>query len=344
MGGKFAAGSASRMGQWFGGGACRWSALTAWRSRGVSFGGHSVRAATPDVRGRTRGRLRLSVLYASTQPVSRRNGYEQAGSVLHYKVPISSISLRTLSPDERAMVVLPIEPDDHGALKALYNERARQTSGNLDRNDHMWGRVFHSEDALLSGYLVLRDGAPEGYVFYTQRREGNHRDLNTRDLVALTPQAARKLLSFLAGHRSTVDRLSWTGSAADPWMVHVGDPNIHTDWFEHWLLRIVDMRTALEARGYPEGVEAELHLDISDDVLPWNNGRFVLAVSGGRGAVREGGEGRLKLDVRGLSQLYTGYLSAQELQMTGYIEGDGRDLSRADAVFAGPTPWMPDEF
>ena len=112
---------------------------------------------------------------------------------------------------------------------------------------------------------------------------------------------------------------------------------------EH-LLRLVDVPAALEARGYPPGLHAELHLDVSDDVLPQNNERFTVEVEGERASVRQGGRGELRIDVRGLAPLYTGHLSPGELKSTGYLDGPDQAIATAAALFAGPSPWMPDDF
>jgi predicted acetyltransferase len=111
-----------------------------------------------------------------------------------------------------------------------------------------------------------------------------------------------------------------------------------------WLLRIVDVCGALAARGYPQGAEVEVHLEVRDTLLPANDGRFVLTIANGQGEVREGGRGGLRVDVRGLATLYSGHLSPEELRATGLLDGEPRDLAAAALAFAGPAPWMPDMF
>jgi predicted acetyltransferase len=111
-----------------------------------------------------------------------------------------------------------------------------------------------------------------------------------------------------------------------------------------WLLRVVDVRAALTGRGYPPGLETEVHLAVRDEVCPWNNGRFVLTVADGRGEVREGERSDVILDARGLAALYTGYLTPAALQQVGLAAGEPRALAAAGLPFAGPAPWMPDMF
>jgi len=58
-----------------------------------------------------------------------------------------------------------------------------------------------------------------------------------------------------------------------------------------------------------------------------------------------GGRGGPALAIGAFSSLYTGWASAEMLRRAGKLEG-GNDAQRAalDAAFAGPTPWMVDEF
>jgi predicted acetyltransferase len=112
---------------------------------------------------------------------------------------------------------------------------------------------------------------------------------------------------------------------------------------QRWFLRVVDVRKALEKRGYPSGIQTELHLEVQDNLLPENNGKFILSVLNGRGEVTQGGKGELKIDVGGLAPLYTGLFTAHQLQLAGQLEATETALS-ATQLFAGASPWMPDFF
>ena len=148
-----------------------------------------------------------------------------------------------------------------------------------------------------------------------------------------------------------IEKVTWAGGPLDPLVyllrepsVGVAHPRVKTLFSMDWMLRLVDVKKALEGRGYPAGLNAELHFDIRDDMLPANNGRIVLAVEGGRGEVRSGGDGRINLHVRDLAALYSGFLAPGELTTLGSLSAPTGDLGLAGAVFAGPRPWMPDMF
>jgi predicted acetyltransferase len=159
----------------------------------------------------------------------------------------------------------------------------------------------------------------------------------------LTIKARLGLLSFLGGHRSTAHSAQWFGGHPDPFIdlipTHVSQ--IHPG---NWMLRIVDIVGALEQRGYPKNITAELHLEIEDDWLEWNNGRFTLEVSDGKASVRQGGEGRLPLNIRTFAGLYTGRLYSDDLKLNNAINARDGEIDVAAQVFGGPRPWMPDGF
>lgn len=112
----------------------------------------------------------------------------------------------------------------------------------------------------------------------------------------------------------------------------------------HWMLRVLDVPAALQARGYPAGFSGALHLDVDDDLFPENRGRFVLEVENGEAEVRPGGDGDVKLHVRALAPLYSGFLLPSALQLAGVLQADEDSLRTATTLFSGPPPAMPDMF
>ena len=100
----------------------------------------------------------------------------------------------------------------------------------------------------------------------------------------------------------------------------------------------------LAARGYPPAVTAELPFEVTDDLFPENTGTWTLAVAEQRGAARRAGTPRLRATIRGLAALYSGYRTARQLALTGWLEGDDETLTTAETLFTGPSPWMADMF
>ncbi|MDB9313679.1 sterol carrier protein domain-containing protein [Spirulina sp. CS-785/01] len=110
-----------------------------------------------------------------------------------------------------------------------------------------------------------------------------------------------------------------------------------------WMLRVINVPLALEMRPYPP-VDAELHLDVGDDLLADNQDRFILQVSGGKGEVKRGGRGDLHLPIRSLSPLFTGFFSASQLARMGQLEGTEAAIATAQFLFHCDRPSLADIF
>ncbi|CAM4364890.1 hypothetical protein COSO111634_37995 [Corallococcus soli] len=285
----------------------------------------------------------LSVLFPATQPLYRRVGYEQAGARYEIRVDASSLEL-----GERSLTLRPMRPSDEAAVDACYRRFAAQRQGWLDRGDYIWRRVRTPRHDTAHGFVVEGDSGLEGFVYLIRSLAPQgavpKQLLKLNDLVATTPAAARRLLRFIGDHRSLAQDVVWYGGADEPLLALLREQTYQVKLSMHWMTRLLDVPKALEARGWPQGLSGALHLDVADDVLPQNQGRFVLEVEGGAARVRPGGEGRMRLHVRALAPLFTGFLTPRALQLAGMLDADDASLDVAAALFAGPAPSLRDMF
>ena len=282
----------------------------------------------------------LSTLYPATQPIYRKLGYEIAGAHINYALPIGSINVR-----EHSAEIRPAETEDEPAMAALYGERALATNGNLDRSAFFWKRKWGKGENAAFRYMIEESGKPTGYVIYrAQRVVFPKQDLVVADFTVKTPAAARRLLSFFAEHRSVGERVTLFGAPIEPLFFHLAEQKHKIEARWDWMTRIVSLKPALEKRGYAKHVKATLELEVRDDVLKENHGRWKFEVDDGAAKVEKGGKGKVKVDIRGLAAMYTGALSAQDAEQIGYLEAGKADQATLNAVFAGQTPWTPDFF
>lgn len=326
------------MGQWFGGVSVPIGGITAVgvapEQRGSGVGLALLQYAMEELHSTG---VPLSSLYPATTNFYRRLGYERAATRTIYE-----ISTRSININEKELEVVAVEPGDYDKLRQIYTQRARTTAGNLDRHDLFWRSYLEPEGTTAHKFMVLRDGQPEGYLIFTQIDW--YHPISISDICFLTPAAGRRLLDLMASHRTLLKSLQWAGGTYDPLCFLVPEQHYTIDSTIDLMLRIIDVTGALAARGYPAELNAELHLEIYDDLLPWNQGRFILEVAEGKGQVRAGGSGRIQLGIRELATLYSGYLTPFELRSVGSIDAPERDLMTASMVFAGPRPWIPDMF
>ena len=281
----------------------------------------------------------ISVLYPATQRLYRKAGYEQGGIFCGWEVTTESIQLR-----EQPLRVKPIESNNHEVFHHLYQEQAKLNNGNLDRNQAIWEQLVQpNKKEKLYAYLIGSD-QPQGYILFSQNREDDGYVVRVSDWTVLTTAAAQTFWCFLANHRSQINRVRWKSSGVDFLSLLLPEQTVKQKFVDRWMLRVIDVAKALEKRGYPQGIQTQLHLEVRDDWLAENNGRFILSVANGRGEVSIGGNGELKLDIRGLAPLYTGLFTPHQLQLMGKLDATLTALSVATQIFTGLSPWIADFF
>lgn len=346
--GLFAAGRLAAMAcvlpfrQWFGG-------------RSIAMGGVAAVAVRPEFRGhgcaarlldaaleamRARGEA-ISALFPSVIPPYRRAGWELAGVVTYHTVPTAALAMLDAAD-------LPLRRGgaaDIDLVAGCYARVAQAHNGLLDRPEGAWRWFFdrYSEDLLfLAGDL--------GYVLYGHERPPGAPSgvyhLAVRELVAETPDALRALWTMLGRPTSPfVPAVTFRGAPLDPLALLLRTPDVVLSRQRRWMLRLVDAPAAMAARGYPAGARAAVPLTIDDGACAANAGRFTLVVEDGRGRLEPGGSGAIRVGVGALASCYTGYTTTATLARAGLLAG-GSDAERAalDALFAGPTPWMLNEF
>ncbi|MGH1561307.1 GNAT family N-acetyltransferase [Mumia sp. DW29H23] len=273
----------------------------------------------------------VSTLYPATTAPYRAVGYEIAGT--RRVVDLSTDALRRLSGD--AVPVRRASPADAAEVTRLLaaGYAARRDSGPFDW-DPVEVTVDLEDDDMLT-YL-----ADDGVVSYAFARDR----FDVQVFGAGSSTTMRALWRLVGTGSSTQASVRVALGPQDPvfWMLPDNEVSVHaTQW---WMLRLVDAPAAVDARGFPAGVDLEVPLVLTDPLDEGSSGRFALAVSGGRGVLRrEEGAGGLTLGPRGTAALFAGTPVAT-LRAAGLADGgDPREDALLDAAFAA-TPFMVDYF
>lgn len=150
-----------------------------------------------------------------------------------------------------------------------------------------------------SGRRYLRErGALEGYLIYgiSDPPEGRtpERALKAHELVVGNLEARAGLLSFMAAQDPLVFEVECSTSRGEPLHPYLGNSYVKAEIEPQFMLRIVDVKGALEILDWP--VEGPLVLEVSDDGIPENSGAYT--ISNGEVVRGTDSEDRIVLDVR----------------------------------------------
>ncbi len=284
----------------------------------------------------------LSVLYASTQPLYRSVGYEQAG----YRV-VSKLPMQTLGVIERDRDVVSLSDADAGAVHDCYRDFARPFPGMVDRSEYIWDRVRNRRGDRFHGFGIREGGQIAGYLYAHMDKPGRDRgDLSISDVAWRTPGAARKLLGLLADFTTMAEHALISGAPLHPLAMLLPQQRFELAAKEYWFLRVLRIKDAVERRGYSPGIATSMVFDIADDCLPANTGRWKVSVSEGVATCRPdtSSEPAIACSIAAFAPLYTGLLTCSQALGLGFIRAEPAVARSADAIFACGTPWMVDFF
>jgi predicted acetyltransferase len=247
----------------------------------------------------------LCVLYPATDAIYRHAGFHDGGVRVRYRAARADLVGDALGIVER------VGRADIASLHEVYRDRARATSGNLDRNPWVWHRVLHElDEATLAVHVREADGRVRAYGI--GHRVGE--DVHLRDLVGVDPHAERAVLQHLALDARFVE---WNGSPSAP----VVPASIVSE--RVWLARICHLESAFSSLRVEPDVTATLEVDVADELLVENAGRWVVSIEDGAVSIQRGGSGARSVDIRDLVPIVTGHVASE---------------------LGGLRPWMPDVF
>ncbi|MFN3190227.1 MAG: enhanced intracellular survival protein Eis [Aureliella sp.] len=343
-----------RCGQWYGGNSIPTAAVSGVGIEPAFRGAGACKALLiQTLRELADEGVPMASLFASTQRLYRSVGFEQSGVRIEYSMPMASLAMgqeRTRACRE-LQVTRELEPKLE-PLTQLSDARGRITNGNLERTTGLWERIKTPIGGGKScTYFFGNPSNPEGYItlWMRDRSSGHPAPLIASDWVAITPAALDRMIALITDHNSMCDRFEWSGGVGDPLLFRAAEQRFDVGGQLMTLNRILDVKAALETRGYPPSFEGELHLDISDPIIKKNSGKWILRVQDGCGSVEPGGNGFLRASIDALVPMFTSYRSATQLHQLGKIEvgpADNTDapLSMADLAFSGPAPWTSEIF
>lgn len=294
----------------------------------------------------------ISVLIAAEATIYGRFGYGMATMSADMEIDVREAEvrlppgaggrLRLLDRDERTPVVQP-----------FYDRFRRTQPGELSRADPWWETFARDPEWRREGDSERQDvvyesepGQVDGWVSYRIKDRWDHflpgNLVKVRHLLATTPQAEAALLSYcldldLAG---TVQLQARPVDEPLRWYLVNSRLLRTTDLADHLWLRLLDLPAALRARRYATG--DELVLEVTDPVLPQNQGRWLLEGGpDGAGCQRTRRRPDLTLDVAELGGAYLGGTRLATLGRTGRVdERTPGALRRADAMLSSdPPPW-----
>ena len=301
----------------------------AYRRRG--YAGELMRAALRGTRERS---VRLSMLYPFAHAYYRRYGWELITEAIKYHLKPADLPRSPKQERVRAYT-----DRDLPRMMALFEEEASRHPLCVRRGEGRWRQIFDRGEQEAAVYE--EEGRVEEYVLYGQGEGRNMpRGLTVSELVGATPEAREALISFMAAFDPLTFEVRYCVSGGEPLHPYLPSSFVEARIDPEFMLRLVDVDGALGLLSHrSKALDAPLVLEVEDDVIPENTGKYTL----GYGEVARGVETaeRVSLDVRQLAQLYAGYLPAGQLARRGLVRpSSAKALEHLESLFPPGDPWL----
>jgi predicted acetyltransferase len=291
----------------------------------------------------------IAALFPAILRPYRRMGFELAGMFTEYGIPL----------DDLPAVAGPLAVEEYGpadldGVRACYRLAATAHNGPIDCDDaHWWPRRIlggYGVDGITRTVTARGDGDIQGYAAFVQApAQGELEtsfDVACKHLVAATPEALTSLIGYFRGFRGIGQSLRFIGPPAEPMTLMVDELKVKPTWSYRWMLRIMDVPGAFEARGYAP-VSGRATVSVEDAMFADNSGTFRIEAEQGKVQVTREGNARpipRAIPIGVLSSMYTGYLQPRDAVRFGHLDGDDPAVPFLSNLLAGPTPWMYDWF
>lgn len=260
----------------------------------------------------------LAALYASEAAIYGRFGYACAAWSMPLRLHRGEERFVRGAPADPALAFRVTEPGNvRDEVAHVFREQSPRRPGEIERGDAWWGKTLHDPDyrqreAGPRRCVLAHDSdRSRGYALYRVRDRWADdwvpdQELTIEELHATDPAAYAELWRHLL-ERDLVGAVVARGRPVDdPLLRLLADPRrAHPRLVDHLWLRIVDVGPALAGRSYSRPVD--LVLDVDDDTLPDNAGRWRLAGDeNGATCARTSDAADVTLSVNDLAAAYLG--------------------------------------
>ena len=294
----------------------------------------------------------VAYLWASEGTIYGRFGYGLASMMGEMR--LSRERTRFARPFEPRGTVRIVDFDEAArTFPPLYEQVRKQRPGMFTRSKEWWElRRLDDDPSRRQGggpknlVLLELDGKPAGYAIYKVKQDWESGSsvgtVTIMEAVASSPEASRELWRWLLDFDWTSEFEANLLPLDHELFLLLAEPRrMRFALNDGVWVRPLDVGAALSARSYTG--DGELVLEVSDELLPENAGRWRVSTAG---VERTEAEADLELGVTGVGSVYLGGFGFADLVRASRAEElKPGAAERGDALFAtGLAPWCAEIF
>lgn len=254
----------------------------------------------------------LSTLFPTAPGIYRGLGFEVVTTYDEVEIPTGTLGAGATSRHRTRRA----GAADLPLMREVYGDWARTVNGPLSRTGPMFPDRPNFGDVQVT---LAVDGAdrPRGVMVWD--RTGGYSEpgstLRVHDLIGLDPDATLALLRDASTHASVAPRALFSTSGTDPVRMHLPQWAGRTVKARPYMLAVLDVAKAIEARAYPRALSAATTVAV--DGTTWH-----VTVEGGHAtAVPTDEHPTVRFTRRGFASVWSGAASLASTVAVGQADG-----------------------
>ena len=282
------------------------------------------------------GHKSFALLYPYSIPLYRNLGWEIISNKMTYTIKDRQIPEKLHEPG----YVRRVSWDDEEFHK-LHSKFAEKTHGCLYRNNLAWEEYWRwDEDDTMVAIYYSRDGVPYGYMVYMISSDIMH----VKEMIYLNREAQLGLWEYIHAHDSMIDEVRGNNYYSEPIAFELDDSDIKETIRPYAMGRIIDIKQFFDKYAIdPDEPACVFAFDIEDELLSWNNGRFIVMFKDGHCSITTGTpDYTMKMSIATLTTMLLGYKSADKLYSMERIETTKEAVEKLDDILFHAVPYVSD--
>lgn len=278
----------------------------------------------------------FALLYPYSIPLYHKLGWEIVSNKISYTVKDRQIPAKATAPG----YVRRVDWENVDFMN-LHSTFASVTHGCLFRNALAWEEYWRwDEDDTMVAIYYSRDDVPYGYMVYMISSDIMH----VKEMIYLNREAQLGLWEYIHAHDSMIDEVRGNNYYSEPIAFELDDSDIKETIRPYAMGRIIDIKQFFEKYAIdPDEPTCIYAFDIEDELLSWNNGRFIVLFKDGHCSITSGTpDYTMKMSIATLTTMLLGYKSAEKLYSMERIETTKEAVEKLDDILYHAIPYVSD--